>query len=75
MNMEKGQEVTVALEGVKVKTVSGTILTSEKVADYNDFSHPATIAPQPFKDCKVTKDVITLKVPKHSVVTLEVKAS
>lgn len=75
MNMEKGQEVTVALEGVKVKTVSGTILTSEKVADYNDFSHPATIAPQPFKDCKVKKDVITLKVPKHSVVTLEVKAS
>ena len=75
MNMGKGQEVTVALEGVKVKTVSGTILTSGKVADYNDFSHPTTITPQTFKDCKVKKDVITLKVPKHSVVTLEVKAS
>ena len=75
MNMEKAQEVTVAIEGVKVRTVTGTILSSGKMSDYNDFSHPNTITPQPFKDCKVKKEIINVKVPKHSVVTLEVKAS
>ena len=72
MSVDKAQEITLTMDGIKVKTAKGKVLSSGKVADYNDFSHPNTIAPKDFKDIKVKKGTILLTLPKHSVVTLEV---
>ena len=53
--------------------MSGRILTSKSVADYNDFDHPEKVQPAAFKDAKLKKGQLTVKLPAKSIVVLEVK--
>ena len=73
VSLDKKQEVAIRLNGFKGKNVSGRILTSKSVADYNDFDHPDRVQPTAFKDAKLKKDQLTVKLPAKSLVVLEVK--
>jgi alpha-N-arabinofuranosidase len=73
VSLDKKSEITIDLGGFKGKNVSGRILTSKSVADYNDFEHPDRVKPEPFKDAKIKKGTLTVKVPAKSLVVLEVK--
>ena len=73
VSLNEETEVELKLEGFNAKTVSGRILTSENVADFNDFQHPNVVAPKEFKDAKIKKDVLTVKMPAKSIVVLSIK--
>jgi alpha-N-arabinofuranosidase len=73
VSLDKAQTIGFALEGFAAKTFSGRILTSENVADFNDFQHPGVVAPTEFKDAKLKKDVLTVKIPAKSIVVLNIK--
>ena len=73
VSLTEPQEVEITLEGAQAKAVSGRILTCDNVADYNDFENPDRIRPVNFKDAKLKKGVLTVKVPARSIVVLDVK--
>ena len=73
VSLDKKQEIAIDLNGFKGKNVTGRILTSKNVADYNDFDHPNKVQPAAFKDAKLKKDNLTVKLPAKSIVVLEVK--
>ena len=73
VDLEEGREVTINLQGLSVRKVSGEVLTSADVTDYNSFEHPDRIRPVPFKDAKISKDVLRVKLPAKSIVTLELQ--
>ncbi|MBK9338186.1 MAG: alpha-N-arabinofuranosidase [Lewinellaceae bacterium] len=67
------QEVTVSLRGVSAKGVSGRILTSGKVQDYNSFDEPNKIKPAEYKGAVLKNDELKVTLPPVSVVVLELK--
>ena len=73
VSLDKAQTIDFALEGYAAKTVSGRILTSKNVADFNDFQHPNVVAPAQFKDAKLNKGVLTVNIPAKSIVVLKIK--
>ena len=73
VSLDKSQTVAFNIDGYTAKSVSGRILTSASVADYNDFEHPDRVAPREFKDAKLKKGVLTVKIPAKSLVVLTVK--
>ena len=72
-SLEKKQEVEINLDGANVKTVAGEILTSKNVMDYNDFEHPDAIKPVTFKDAKLKKKSLKVKIPAKSIIVLNLK--
>ena len=70
VSLDKPQTLDVKLEGFTGKTGKGNILTSKNVADYNDFEHPDRVSPVEFRDAKLKKGVLTVKLPAKSIVVL-----
>ena len=73
VSLDKDQTLEITLDGYTAKTVSGEILTAKNVADFNDFAHPDKVAPREFKDAKLKKGVLTVKLPAKSVVVLKIQ--
>ncbi len=74
--------VEVDFAELKVKSVSGEILSAPSIDSYNDFGKKPVVKPSSFKDVKVsrktnsnreTKNIVSLTLPAASVVVLEVK--
>jgi len=66
-------EITINLRGGKFNTVTGRILSSANVQDYNSFQKPAQIKPVTFKGASLKDGLLKVTLPKHSVIVLEVK--
>lgn len=49
------------------------ILTSGDVRDYNDFGRENVVAPADFKDAKISKQALSVKLPARSIVVVEVE--
>jgi alpha-N-arabinofuranosidase len=64
VSTDKAKEIEVNLDDVKVKSVEGQILTSKNINDYNDFSQPSRVAPVAFKDAKLKKGKLSVKLEK-----------
>jgi alpha-N-arabinofuranosidase len=62
-----------ALPGVSWKTVTGRVLTSAKVNDYNSFDKPNNVKLAAFGGAKKRGDKLAVELPPRSVVVLEVK--
>jgi alpha-N-arabinofuranosidase len=73
VSLDKPQELSINLDGFSAKTVTGRILTSKNVSDFNDFEHPDRVQPADFKDAKLKKGALTVKLPAKSIVVLNVK--
>lgn len=63
---EKGKERS-------LKDVTARILSCKNITDYNDFEHPDRVKTEDFKDFKLKKNKLTVKIPAKSIVVLEVK--
>jgi alpha-N-arabinofuranosidase len=72
IDLDKAQDIEIALNGTDAKAVSGRILTCKSITDYNTFEQPNNVAPKDFKDAKLKKGVLKVKVPAKSVVVLNV---
>jgi alpha-N-arabinofuranosidase len=73
VDMAKAQEITVNLKGLKAKEVTGRILSSAKVQDYNSFENPDKIKPVVFKGATLKNDILKITLPAASIVVLELK--
>ncbi len=73
VDLKEEQEVLINLNGIKAKTVTGEILTSKNIADYNSFENPNVVALKEFKGAKLTKEGLKVVLPAKSIVTLELK--
>ena len=73
VSLDKGQTIDLKLDGYAAKQVTGQVLTSKNVADFNDFENPTKVQPTDFKDAKLKKDVLTVKLPAKSIVVLNIK--
>lgn len=74
VSLDKDQTIDFNLAGFKAKSVSGRILTSKNVADYNDFKNPNVVAPKEFKGAKLDKKgALSVKVPAKSIIVLNIK--
>ena len=73
IDAENAQEVTINLPDVKAKKAVGEILTSANLTDYNSFENPNNIKLAPFKEVKINKGVLKIKLPAKSIVTIELQ--
>ena len=75
VNIDLNRSVPVLLEvrGASIESVSGQILHSENITDYNSFLEHEKIKPEQFTQYEKNNDHIRLEMPPFSVVVLEIK--
>lgn len=74
-NLHGTKAVAVALDlpGVKATTATGRILTASKLDAHNTFDQPEQVKPAPFAGGKIADGKLSVELPAHSVVVLELK--
>ena len=70
-DLEKDSEVVLDFDSMGKAEISGEILTSGKIQDYNDFDSPEKVCPKTFKDFKSKDGKVTVKLPAKSIVSLK----
>ncbi|MDR0938064.1 MAG: alpha-N-arabinofuranosidase [Mediterranea sp.] len=74
IDAENAQEITINLGAdLKATTASGEMLTAKNLEDHNTFERPDVVKPVPFKETKINKGVLKVKLPAKSIVTLVVR--
>jgi alpha-N-arabinofuranosidase len=69
----KAQTIETDLRGMTAKKVSGQILTSDKINDYNTFDKPNKVTVKDFKEAKLSGGKLNISLPAQSVVMLEIE--
>jgi len=70
-DLNNSEEVDINIPALKTNKVTGSILTAKEVDDYNAFDAPEKVMPKEFKDAKITKQGLKVKMPAKSIVVLE----
>jgi alpha-L-arabinofuranosidase len=73
IDAQKPQTLTIDLRGMKCSSVTGRILSSEKLQDHNNFENPEKVKPVSFKNATLKNNMLTVTLPAFSVVVLELK--
>lgn len=73
IDAKQAQEITISIEGGKYSSVTGRILSSAKLQDYNSFENPNKIIPATFNGAVLKGNTLTVKMPPFSVVVLTMK--
>lgn len=73
IDAKKAHHINIDIQDGKYSNVTGRILTSKKLQDYNSFEQPDNIIPTVFKGAKVSGNKLNVKIPPFSVVVLELK--
>ena len=73
IDANKAQDITININGAAYKSVTGRILTSDKLQNYNSFENPDKIKPSSFTGASLTSSTLRVKIPPFSVVVLELK--
>ena len=73
IDAKKPQTVTINVTGANYSSVTGRILTSDKLQNYNSFENPNKIVPGTYTGAKLSGANLSLTIPPFSVVVLELK--
>ena len=73
VDLQNAQEVTINLQGMNTKKVTGEILTSANISDHNTFDKPDLVKPVAFNGATISGNVLKVKLPAKSIVTLELQ--
>jgi alpha-N-arabinofuranosidase len=73
IDTRQAQEISLELKGLRNKNLTGRILTSNKLQDFNSFDNPEKLTPAAYKGAILKGNNISLKIPPFSVVMLELK--
>lgn len=73
IDASKSQDIAVNINGTKFSSVSGSIITSKKLQDFNSFDEPNSIQPADYKEAKLSGNTLQAKLPPFSVVVLTLK--
>jgi alpha-N-arabinofuranosidase len=69
----RSQDVVIGIRGAEAGKVSGTILSSAEINSRNTFEDPEEVVPAVFNGARIKGGKITLVLPAHSVVMLEIQ--
>jgi len=69
----KAQEISFDVQGLKLATVSGKIVTASKINAYNDFGKKEEVSMADFKNAKINKGQVEASIPAKSVVLIQLK--
>jgi alpha-N-arabinofuranosidase len=74
VNIDANKSITIEGDIDKaLKSVTGSILTSDKISDYNSFDQPNKVIIKPFNGAKMQGNKLRIDLPAKSVVVLELK--
>jgi alpha-N-arabinofuranosidase len=73
IDAKKAQDITLDIDDAKYSSVTGKIITSKKLQDYNSFEEPGKIQPAAFNNAKISNNTLQVKLPPFSVVVLTLK--
>jgi alpha-L-arabinofuranosidase len=73
IDASKSQTINLDIRGTAFSSVSGRILSSPKLQDYNSFTDLNKVKPAVFNGAKLTGNKLELTLPPFSVVVLELK--
>lgn len=74
IDLESERSVEIDLSGTVVAgKVTGRILTSKNIADYNSFDKPEVVKPVEFSGAKMTNGKISVQLPAKSIIALELQ--
>jgi alpha-N-arabinofuranosidase len=71
VDAKKSHSITLDANALGLKMISGEILTSMAIQDFNDFDTPQRIMTKAFTGAKLSQGIISLEIPPFSVVVLE----
>lgn len=71
LNPNEEIEISAHLDGADANSVSGRVLTADKVNALNTFDTPDAVAPRPFAGSRLKDGTLTVTMPPKSVVMLE----
>lgn len=73
IDLDNAQNISIDLSKLTIgKTITGQILTAKTISDYNNFDTPNNVQLANFKDFKLNKNILTLKIPAKAIVNLEI---
>lgn len=70
---KNARTISCKLEGAKLKSATGKILTSGDIHDHNTFEQPDKVKLQEFKKFTLKGDVLTIEIPAKSIVGVDIK--
>ncbi len=73
IDASKENKIEIDISKLAISKVTGTILTSKKLQDYNSFDDSTEIEPTDFKDFKIKNGKLVLVIPPFSIIMLEGK--
>jgi alpha-N-arabinofuranosidase len=75
VNIDPNKEhtITINFKGASYTSVSGRILKSARMQDYNSFDDPGKIKPVNYDGAKLAANKLTLKIPAASVIVLSLR--
>jgi len=65
--------VTVDIQGASATSATGRVISGDKMDAYNTFERPEVVKPVSFTGARVTNGQLTVTLPAHSVVVLELR--
>ena len=71
IDTKNGNIVSIDLNELGLKNMTGSLLSSKTLQDHNTFENPNKIVPKEFKDFKFKKGMLELTIPPFSVLVLE----
>lgn len=72
LHATKNEKLVCNLKGFDPLGITGKIITANKLNAYNSFDDPIQISDKLFSDFSFKKNQLTINIPPHSVITLEV---
>ena len=69
----RDESIACEVRGLKVKSVSGRILTAPAITSHNSFQAPEVVKPAPFPGARVVDGRLQIELPARSVVMLELE--
>lgn len=73
IDTKKTQEINIDIRGAKYSTVTGRILASKSLQDYNSFDNPDKIKPVSFSGARINGSNLNVQLPPNAVVVLTLK--
>jgi alpha-N-arabinofuranosidase len=73
LDPKETRTVTVDVRGASFTGATGRILTGATMDAYNTFERPNDVKPAPFSGARVANGQLTVTLPAHSVVVLELR--
>ncbi len=73
LHATKVEKLSCDIKGYNARSITGKIVTANKLNTYNSFDEPNQITDKVFSDFKLKENQVNISIPPHSVIMLELE--